>query len=76
MMPPEAGDGLMSKSPKCLAEKPQLRRLMTVYAGRECIGSIEEGKTCLARNAAGDLLGTFENRKAAMRAVQNTARAS
>jgi hypothetical protein len=57
-------------------KQPQIRRLLTVCDGQEMLGSIEEGRTCIARNAAGDVIGTFENRKAAMKAVQNTAQAS
>jgi hypothetical protein len=51
-------------------KRPQVDRLLTVYDGQRMVGSIEEGATCIARGSAGELLGTFQNRKAAMKAVQ------
>jgi hypothetical protein len=62
---------------KASAKKVQVRRLLSVYDdGQRMLGPIEEGKTSIARNAAGDVIGTYESRKAAVRAVQNTAQAS
>jgi hypothetical protein len=47
---------------------PQTRHLLTVYDGQRMLGSIEEGRTCIAHTAEGELVGEFENRKAAVRA--------
>lgn len=45
-----------------------------MYDGSRMLGVIEEGSGgCLARNSVGDLLGTFESRKAAMRAISDAA---
>jgi hypothetical protein len=51
------------KRKKCRAE---VRKILSVYAGREMLGVIEEGKTCLARDVDGNRVGTFTNRKAAL----------
>jgi hypothetical protein len=51
------------------AEKaPKVRHLLTVYDGQRMLGRIEEGRTCIAHTAEGELVGEFENRKAAVRA--------
>jgi hypothetical protein len=41
-----------------------------MYDGTFLLGSIEEGRSgCVARNAAGDLIGRFGSRTAAMKAI-------
>jgi hypothetical protein len=48
--------------------RAEVRHVLTVYDGQTLLGSIEEGRTCIAHTAAGELVGEFENRKAAVRA--------
>jgi hypothetical protein len=41
-----------------------------MYSGVCMLGSIEEGRSCcVARNATGDLIGRFDSRIAAMKAI-------
>lgn len=46
----------------------EVRKVLTVYDGQTLLGSIEEGRTCIAHTAEGELVGEFENRKAAVQA--------
>jgi hypothetical protein len=57
-------------STKRQPRRPVARRLLTMYSGVCMLGSIEEGRSCcVARNATGDLIGRFDSRIAAMKAI-------
>jgi hypothetical protein len=49
-------------------KKPRaaVHRMLSVYDGQLFLGVIEEGRTCIARDADGERFGTFQNRKAAL----------
>jgi hypothetical protein len=53
----------MAVKRKCRAE---VRKVLSVYNGACMIGTIEEGKTCVARTVDGEHIGTFANRKVAL----------
>jgi hypothetical protein len=46
--------------------RAEVRKTLSVYDGQTCLGVIEEGRTCLARDSEGNRVGTFANRKAAL----------
>jgi hypothetical protein len=52
--------------PKKQLRRVEVRKILSVYDGQVCLGVIEEGRTCLARDAEGNRVGTFANRKAAL----------
>jgi hypothetical protein len=57
-------------STKRQSRRPVARRLLSMYDGTILLGSIEEGRSgCVARNSAGDLIGRFDSRIAAMKAI-------
>jgi hypothetical protein len=51
-----------------------IRQLLTVYRGPNLVGSIEEGRSCLVRDADGAVLGLYGTRRDALRAIERTAR--
>jgi hypothetical protein len=53
----------MAVKRKCRAE---VRKLLSVSDGQTCLGVIEEGRTCIARDVDGERIGTFANRKVAL----------
>jgi len=53
--------------------RPILRHLLTVYIAGELVGSIEEGRGCVARDADGVILGVYGNRRVALAAIQRVA---
>jgi hypothetical protein len=52
--------GLARKNPRAT-----VRRMLSVYNGQVFLGVIEEGMNCVCRDADGNKIGTFANRKAA-----------
>ena len=54
-------------------EHPILRAMLTVYLAGELIGTIEEGRGCVARDADGVILGVYGNRRVALAALQRVA---
>jgi hypothetical protein len=46
--------------------RAEVRKLLSVYDGQVCLGVIEEGRTCIARDVDGTKIGTFTNRKVAL----------
>jgi hypothetical protein len=55
----------MAKKRHCRAE---VRKILSVYSDQTMLGTIEEGRNCIARDLDGKKIGTFENRRAAQQA--------
>lgn len=51
-----------------------IRQLLTVYRGPDLVGSIEEGRSCLVRDADGAVLGLYGSRRDALRAIERAVR--
>jgi hypothetical protein len=54
--------------PKKQLRRAEVRKILSVYSGQTMLGTIEEGRNCIARDLDGKKIGMFENRRAAQAA--------